>query len=55
MRGGQGFIDRQHAQLVAVVRDHAHRTDANLPIDARPRCFAVVVERWQRCDLLFVK
>src|SRR4029077_17254881 len=43
MRGGQGFIDRQHAQLVAVVRDHAHRTDTNLPIDPRARCFAVVV------------
>src|SRR4029077_6429908 len=26
-----------------VVRDHAHRTDTNLPIDPRARCFAVVV------------
>src|ERR1041384_6020424 len=43
MRGGQGFIDRQHAQRVAVVRDPAHGTDANLPVDARAWCFAVVL------------
>ena len=55
MRSGQGFIDRQYAQLVAVVRDHAHRTDANLPIDAGARCFAIVVERWQLCVLLHRK
>jgi hypothetical protein len=47
MRGGQGFIDRQHSQLVAVVRNHAHGTDANLPVNACARCFAIGVERWQ--------
>src|SRR2546422_915889 len=52
-RGGDRFIDRQHPQLVAVVRDHAHRTDADLPIHTCARCFAVVVERWQLCDLLY--
>src|SRR6267378_7043078 len=54
IRGGDRFIDRQHAQLVAVVRDHTHRTDPDLSIDAGARCFAVVIERWwQLCDLLY--
>src|SRR5216683_1685225 len=53
VRGGDRFIDRQHSQLVAVVRDHAHRTDADLPIDTCARCFAVVVERWQVRGLLY--
>src|SRR5206468_8706069 len=52
IRGGDRFIDRQHSQLVAVVRDHPHRTDPDLPIDAGARCFAVVLERWQVCSLL---
>ncbi len=52
MRGGQSFVDRQDAQLVAVVRNHAHRTDANLSIHARARRFAIVVERWQVRSLL---
>src|SRR5439155_12818949 len=45
-------VDRQDAQLVAVVRNHAHRTDANLSIHARARRFAIVVERWQVRSLL---
>src|SRR6266568_512144 len=41
LRGRDRFVDRQHPQLVAVVRDHTHRTDADLPVDASARRSAV--------------
>jgi len=35
------FLDAQHAQLLAVGRDHPDRTDADLPVDPDARRFVV--------------
>src|SRR5438046_1830290 len=49
--GSDRFIDRQHAQLVAVIRNYTHRTDTDLPIHTGAWRFATL-NWWQVSVLL---